>query len=657
MCGIAGFAPKPDRPFLDAATLARMTGLLAHRGPDAETFMVDRGFGLGHRRLSIIDVEGGDNPLEDPDGAVSLVFNGEIYNHLELRADLETRGARPRTRSDGEVIVHGYLAWGLDGLLERLRGMFAFALVDRRDRTLHLARDPFGIKPLYHATTRDALVFGSEIKAITGALPGPWDMSRRGLLQSACLGFTLAPDTIFERVRNLPPGHVATWRDGRLDIRPYHTLTFAPDRELDDPEALWERFRETVDRHLMSEVPLGAFLSGGIDSAAVVAAMSDSSTGPIDAITVGIQAPGMDERAHARLTADALANVRLHDEAADASITELLPRLAWHLDQPFADSSAAPTWLVSEAAKRHVTVALSGDGGDENFAGYRRTRFDVLEDNIRRRVPEPLGRHLIGPLGRAWPTSPRLPQPLRAGTLLKNVGGDWLGAYIRSMARMSETRARRLLHADALDREPLRAGFERHAGSAAHLDPLSRVLAMDFKTWLADDILLKVDRMSMAHGLEVRVPLLDTDFVAYTAGLPTRAKLRKGRGKQLFRKALRHRIPDPILNRRKQGFHLPLDAWLTGPLQLQLRALAADRSGPLADLVDLDLVSSSIDEHAQRGADRSTELWFVLMLDGFLRHGAQNTRPTRDDGAARSHRDLQVAGLGARTAPIRETGS
>ncbi|MEM8949667.1 MAG: asparagine synthase (glutamine-hydrolyzing) [Pseudomonadota bacterium] len=625
MCGIAGFAPKPDRPALDAATLQRMAGMLAHRGPDAETFMVDQGFGLAHRRLSIIDVEGGDNPLEDPDGAVSLVFNGEIYNHLDLRAELEAKGARPCTGSDGEVIVHGYLAWGLDGMLARIRGMFAFALYDRRDRVLYLARDPFGIKPLYHSITRDALVFGSEIKAITGALPGPWEMSRRGLLQSACLGFTLAPETIFERVQCLPPGNVATWREGRLDFRPYHTLTFAPDRERSDPYELWHRFRTTVERHLMSEVPLGAFLSGGVDSAAVVTAMGETSGRTIDAVTVGVDAPGMDERDHARMTAGALGNIRLHEEVARASITELLPKLAWHLDQPFADSSAAPTWMVSEAARRHVTVALSGDGGDENFAGYRRTRFDVLEDRIRRRVPAPIGRHFIEPLGRAWPSSPRLPRPLRAGTLLKNVGSDWLDAYIRSMARIPETRARRLLNQDVLPEEPLRSGFEGHAKAAEGLDPLSRTLAMDFRTWLADDILVKVDRMSMAHSLEVRVPLLDTDFVTYAAGLPTDAKLSKGRGKQLFRKALRNRIPHQVLDRRKQGFHLPLDAWLTGPLQLRLRSLASDRRARIADYLDLDLLKGSIEEHTQRSADRSTELWFALMLDAFLTHGAQAT--------------------------------
>ena len=629
MCGIAGFAPRPNRPLYDASTLQRMTSLLAHRGPDAETFMIDQGFGLGHRRLSIIDVEGGDNPLEDHDGNVSLVFNGEIYNHQELRADLEAKGAKPKTRSDGEVIVHGYLAYGLMGMLERLRGMYAFALFDRREKLLHLARDPFGIKPLYHCTTADGLVFGSEIKAIVGALPGPWDLSKRGMLQSATLGFTLAPETIFERVLNLPPGHVATWREGLLSIVPHHELTFAPDTEAADPEELWQRFRQSVDRHLMSEVPLGAFLSGGLDSAAVVKAMTDVAPDAIEAITVGIQGPGMDERGEARHVADKLGRVRLHEETAEPAITELLPRLAWHLDQPFADSSAAPTWLVSEAASRHVTVALSGDGGDENFAGYRRTRYDVLENRIRRLVPEPLGRHVIGPLGRAWPRSPKLPQPLRAGTLLQNVGGDWLDAYIHSMARIPEPRARSLLKMEAASEEPLRESFARHAQKLEGSDALSRVLAMDFRTWLADDILVKVDRMSMAHSLEVRVPLLDTDFVTYAAGLPNNAKLQGRKGKQLFREALRGRLPDSTLDRPKQGFHLPLNAWLNGPLHVRLTKLVRDRTNPLFDHVDIDVVTTSIEEHAAHAADRSADLWFVLVLDAFLHHGPQARHQTQ----------------------------
>lgn len=623
MCGIAGFAPKPNRPLRDASTLQRMTSLLAHRGPDAETFMLDQGFGLGHRRLSIIDVDGGDNPLSDHDETVSLVFNGEIYNHRELRAELEDLGARPKTRSDGEVIVHGYLAFGLTGMLQRLRGMYAFALYDRREKLLHLARDPFGIKPLYHSTTSDGLVFGSEIKAIVGALPGPWDLSRRGLLQSATLGFTLAPETIFERVLSLPPGHVATWRQGLLSVEPHFELAFAPGEEVANPEKLWHLFKKSVDRHLMSEVPLGAFLSGGVDSAAVVKAMADVSENDIDAITVGVQAPGMDEREGARLLAQELGQVRLHEEMAEPAITELLPRLAWHLDQPFADSSAAPTWLVSQAARRHVTVALSGDGGDENFAGYRRTRYDVLEDQIRQLVPRPVSRHVFGPLGRIWPRSPKLPQPLRAGTLLQNVGGDWLDAYIHSMARIPEQRARSLLHHEMVTEEPLRESFVRHAQRVQDLPPLSRVLAMDFRTWLTDDILVKVDRMSMAHSLEVRVPLLDTDFVSYAARLPESAKLQGGKGKQLFRDALRGRIPDQTLDRPKQGFHLPLDAWLKGPLQVKLNALVNDRTNPLFDYIDIDVVTANMEEHGARIANRTADLWFVLVLDAFLQHGPQ----------------------------------
>ena len=623
MSGIAGFAPKPNRPWLDAAALQRMTALIAHRGPDAETFLVDKGFGLGNRRLSIIDIEGGDNPLTDTDNAVAMIFNGEIYNHLELRADLEARGARPRTQSDGEVILHGYLTYGLDNMLARLRGMFAFALFDRRDQSLHLARDPLGIKPLYHCTIRDALLFASEIKAITGAFPGPWALSQRGLLQSASLGFTLAPETIFKRVHCLPPGHVATWQGGHLSCRPHHSLQFQPGREVADPNELWQRFSDAVNRHLLGEVPLGTLLSGGIESAAVTAAMSEKADRTINAITVGTTSDAMDERTRARLTAAALNNVKLHEEEAGVAITQLVAKLAWHFDQPFADSSAVQTWLVSKAAKRHVTAALSGEGGNENFAGYRRTRFDVLEERIRQHVPGTVGRHVLGPLSNVWPRSPVLPQPLRAGAFLRNVGSDWLDAYIHSMARLSEKRARRLLKPDVLTPEPLRTSFEPQARKAEHLDPLSRALSMDFGTWLTDDILVKVDRMSMAHGLEVRVPLLDTDFVNYVAGLPIDAKLRRGQGKYLFRQALRQRIPDHA--HPKQGIHQPLDAWLTGPLQLRLRDLASDQNGPVADYVDLDLLSTSIEDHAQQNADRSAELWFVVMLDAFLRQGAQTT--------------------------------
>jgi asparagine synthase (glutamine-hydrolysing) len=296
-----------------------------------------------------------------------------------------------------------------------------------------------------------------------------------------------------------------------------------------------------------------------------------------------------------------------------------------HLDGPFADTSAAPTWLVCGAARRHVTVALSGDGGDENFAGYRRTRYDVLEARWRARLPGVLRHGVFGPLGRRWPRGPWLPGPLRAGTLLSNLADDWLGAYVHSMSRIQEARARRLLRPELLTDEPLRADFERHAARCAHLDPLHRVLAMDFHTWLTDDILVKVDRMSMAHGLEVRVPLLDTDFVAWAAGLPGRARLAGGRGKVLLRRAAARHLPRSVLQRPKQGFHLPVASWLRHELSGRLDELLADPAGPAFDVLVHHRMLRLASEHRAERADRSPELWFLLVLDAALRRDAAGT--------------------------------
>ncbi|MFT7461709.1 MAG: asparagine synthase (glutamine-hydrolyzing) [Pseudohongiellaceae bacterium] len=620
MCGIAGFSSTPDRRPPDVELIENMLSTLIHRGPDGQNVFLDGATGLGHRRLAIIDVEGGDNPLFDNEEQVALVFNGEIYNHLELRADLEAIGARPRTGSDGEVIVHGYLAWGLMGVLRRLRGMFAIALLDRRTNDLHLARDPLGIKPLFLAENSRGVAFASEIKALFPALPHKPAYSQRGMFQSACLGYPLAPTTMFEGVESLMPGECASWSDGKLSKRKFHELVFEPGAEPADSEALWERLRESVDRHLMSEVPLGAFLSGGIDSSAVVTAMSEVVSGKVDAITVGVTDEGLDERPWAREVAEGL-NVSLHEEDARSDMVSLLPQLAWHLESPFADTSAAPTWLVCQAARRHVKVALSGDGGDENFAGYRRTRYDVLEEQLRQRIPAPIRKHLLGPLGRIWPRASWLPKPLRAGTLLSNLGGDWLDGYIHSLCRIPERRVEQLLHADLRHQSPLRTDLEAAAARTSGLDPLSRVQLMDFSTWLCDDILVKVDRTSMAHSLEVRVPLLDTDFVDYAARLPTSAKLQDGMGKQLLRKALRGRVPDGVLDRPKQGFHLPVAGWLAGPCRPLLDEVIAQKNGPAFDWLDHKQLRKAADEHGRGKADRSTELWYLLTLDAFLRHG------------------------------------
>ncbi|MHC5210069.1 MAG: asparagine synthase (glutamine-hydrolyzing) [Planctomycetota bacterium] len=628
MCGITGWAARPGGPLPDRATLERMTEAMRHRGPDGDGYHLEQGVGLGHRRLSIIDVAGGDNPLYDEGRRLALVFNGEIYNHEALRAELEADGARPRTRSDGEVILHGYRAWGLAGMLARLRGMYAFALHDLDSGALHLARDPFGIKPLHVHVGPTGLLFGSEPKSLIAGLGRRPALSPRGLLQSVCLGFTLNPLTVHEGIECLAPGSSVTWRDGRLERARHHELAWEPGRESDEPEALWERLTRSVSSHLMSEVPLGAFLSGGLDSSTVVAAMAaacaGTGTGSTDAISVGVLEAGMDERPFAREVAAAL-GVRLHEETADPGLLDLLPRLAQHLDGPFADTSVAPTWLVCAAARRHVTVALSGDGGDENFAGYRRTRFDVLEARWRARLPGALRRGLLGPLGRHWPRGPWVPGPLRAGTLLTNLADDWLGAYVRSMARIPEAQARRLLRPELLTDAPLRADFEGHAARCEHLDPLHRVLAMDFSTWLTDDILVKVDRMSMAHGLEVRVPLLDTDFVGWAAGLPGRARLAGGRGKVLLRRAAAGHLPASVLERPKQGFHLPVARWLRGDLGDRLDAILAEDRGPAFDVLVHHRMLRLASEHRAERADRSTELWFLLVLDAFLRHGADGT--------------------------------
>ncbi|HZL99357.1 MAG TPA: asparagine synthase C-terminal domain-containing protein, partial [Planctomycetota bacterium] len=470
------------------------------------------------------------------------------------------------------------------------------------------------------------LLFGSEIKAVLAGLERRPPLDRRALFQCATLGFTLSPRTIWEGIESLPPGGWATWAGGRLSRGRHFELRWEPGREAADPEALWERLSAAVSSHLMSEVPLGAFLSGGIDSSAVVAAMAGAGAAGgaahgVDAVCVGILGGGLDERPYARQVAAEL-GVRLHEETAEADVAALLPRLVAHLDAPFADTSAAPTWLLCEAARRHVTVALSGDGGDENFAGYRRTRYDVLEQRWRARLPAGLRRGLLGPLGRAWPSGPRVPQPLRAGTLLGNLADDWLGAYVASLSRVRESAARELLLPGLVDAAPLREDFAPCAARCEGLDPLHRVLALDFQTWLPDDILVKADRMSMAHGLEVRVPLLDTDFVSWAAGLPGPARLAHGRGKVLLRQALSARVPAAVLERRKQGFHLPVADWLRGPLRPRLEALLAEAGAPVFALAQRQRCVELAAEHAGGRADRSAELWFLLALDSFLEQTA-----------------------------------
>lgn len=616
MCGIAGIVQYDAEAPVRRADLERMAAAMSHRGPDADGFHAGPGVGFAFRRLSIIDVAGGDQPISNEDGSVTIVFNGEIYNFVELRELLVAKGHVFRTRSDTETLVHGYEEWGVRGLCERLRGMFAFAIHDAPRRRVVFGRDRLGIKPLHLAEVDGGLAFASELKSIH-ALPGfERDLDPRSLLDALVLGYVPAPRAIWRRAQKLPPGHFAVVEAGRLSITRYWDAPFVEQPIGLEAAAtrLRELLHEAVRIRLVSEVPLGCFLSGGVDSSAVVAAMVDQLGTSIDAVTVGFEDARFDERGAARSVASHL-GITPHEEVvvADPSVLDDVART---FDEPHGDPSDVPTWLLCRATRRHVTVALSGDGGDELFGGYRRYAFDRFENRIRSLVPGPLRRLLFGPLGDVLPKGDRLPRPLRAKTLVSNLARDPVDAYFRSVARIAPEEAERLLAPDLLSACDGWRTVERFREIDARRglkDPLFRIRALDLETWLPDDILAKVDRSSMAHSLEARVPILDHHLVEFASSLPSDLLIRGGQTKFVFKHALRSTIPDHILDRPKQGFDLPVAAWLDGPLRDELDGLVHSGS-PLEGTLDLSRARTLLDEHRQGRRDRLAELWTVLML-------------------------------------------
>lgn len=638
MCGIAGLFDTRMRREPPEALLARMTDVQAHRGPDGRGLHREPGVGLGHRRLSIIDLAGGAQPMCNEDGTVWVTYNGEIYNFRELAAELARLGHRFRTRCDTEVIVHAWEQWG-ERCVERFRGMFAFAVWDRGAGTLFLARDRLGIKPLHYALLPDGwLAFGSELKALAvlPALP-------RGLDESAvedylALGYVPDPKTIYAAARKLPPAHTLTVRRGRPLPAPrrYWRPVFEAGARIAPAaaaESLAERLREAVRIRLVAEVPLGAFLSGGVDSSSVVAMMAAESEGPVRTCAIAFDEAGFDESEHAARVARHCGTEH-HVERVRPDDLCLVDELAGLYDEPFADSSALPTWKVCELARRHVTVALSGDGGDECYAGYRRYRWHMREERVRRLLPLALRRALFGPLGRAYPKLDRAPRPLRAKTTLQALARDSLEAYFENFALLpaplrrrlaSERLRRRLAGYRAL--EVMRA----HAAEAPE-HPLSRVQYVDLMTYLPGDILTKVDRASMAHALEVRVPVLDHRLVEWACSLPPELKLRGMEGKWILKKAMEPWLPHEILYRPKMGFAVPLARWFRGPLRDRVRAALL---GPVlgdAGLVDRATVAALVDDHLAGRRDHSAAIWALLMLEAFLRREAGE--PAREAPAA-----------------------
>jgi asparagine synthase (glutamine-hydrolysing) len=617
MCGIAGWYARDGRA-VDAAVVRAMCATIVHRGPDDEGVHTDGDFGFGMRRLSIVDVAGGHQPMTSEDGRYVLTYNGEIYNHPALRAELESLGRRYRTNCDTESILLGFQHWG-PGVWARLEGMFAAAIWDSRERTLHLARDPLGIKPLYISLQHGGLAYASELKALVSVPGFAFTPDARATDQYFAFGHVLAPHTIYAEVTKLEPGCALTIApSGDPVTTRYWRFAYAPAPAA--TEAEWvERFRDTftacVQRHLQSDVPLGAFLSGGVDSSAVVAAMSRVMREPVRTFTIGFADSAHDEAPFARAVAQHLRCLHTERRVDVEDAATLLPRLAMAYDEPFADPSAIPTWYVSKLAREQVTVALSGDGGDELFAGYERHRAErmlaerspmfALAGVMASLPPLPIAR---------WNYLRQRAAKIAGDAKLPSTFQRFFSKYqllprpARAALYRAEFRAR-LESGDELER--LAAAY---FPTPASRDPVENLLYADTVVRLPDDMLTKVDRASMQHSLEVRVPFLSHVLVQFAASVPIDLKLRGATGKYLVRKAVEPWLPPGVLERPKQGFAVPLARWVRGDLGTYAESLWRDARADEAGALEPAAVAALFREHREARADRSQMLYALAMF-------------------------------------------
>jgi asparagine synthase (glutamine-hydrolysing) len=625
MCGIVGLFDIRGQREPDRAILADMNSAIRHRGPDGDGLFAKPGVGLGHRRLAIIDLPSGGQPLFNEEGTVAVVFNGEIYNYKTLTSQLESLGHLFRTVSDTEVLVHAWEEWG-EGCVDRLRGMFSFAIWDQKLEVLFLARDHLGVKPLHYAYLPNGwLIFASELKGLTAHPALDKTLDPRSIECYFALGYVPDPRTIYKNAHKLPPGHLLTVHRGRGECQPraYWDLTFKPNHTISSGEAssaLIERLRESVQSQMVSDVPIGSFLSGGIDSSAITALMAQISADPITACTVAFDSKQYDETPFARQMGEKYGLNHIV-ESADPNQYHLLDLIAHHHDEPFADNSALPTWLVCEMARKKVKVILSGDGGDESLAGYERYRFFMAEEKVRAAMPQWVRSSLFAPMGWAYPKADNLPRVLRAKSTLQSLGLDATAGYFHGVSLTSGD-IRSNMYSSQFKDELM--GFNavqvfKDLERNAPQEPLSRIQYFDFKTFLAARVLTKVDRASMAHGLEVRVPLLDHELVGWMANLPPDLKLFEGQGKHIFKQGLKGLVPDPILTRKKQGFSIPAAQWLRGPLRKRLRNCFIDKRLKQTNIFDMDYLEVLEERHMGGNKDYSGPLWSVLMFDAFLK--------------------------------------
>jgi asparagine synthase (glutamine-hydrolysing) len=620
MCGICGIVNFESDP-VDRGTIERMTGALAHRGPDDAGYFVEGRVGLGHRRLSIIDLSGGKQPIFNEDRSAAIVFNGEIYNYRDLAAVLASAGHTFKTRSDTETILHAYEEYG-DGCVDHLRGMFGFAIWDRAKRRLLLARDRLGVKPVYYYRSGRFLAFASEIKSLLEIPSVPREVDPEALDLYLSLRYVPGPRTMFKNIFRLQPGHVLVADDGGVRITKYWDIDY-PDPEPRTPEYLLERFRELLEEsvrmRLEAEVPLGVFLSGGLDSSAILATMSKIAGGDrVKTFSVGYEASGAEEESanefeYARLAADAFASEH-HEYRLDArNFADSVPGLVRYLDEPLADPSCIPLYFISKLAREHITVVLSGEGADEILAGYGIYSKMLALDRIYKGA---------GPLGRLAPWIARL------------TPSEKLRHYVRMCGQPLETRYRgvsrgfsaesklRLVGGDRMKQsdERLQEVFGGYFQAAAKASPLDQMLYVDAKVWLPDDLLIKADKMTMANGLELRVPFLDHKMVEFAATLPNASKIHGKGGKTLLRSAMRGVLPDAIIDRPKKGFPIPIASWLRTSLRQFTRDHLLARDSACSRYVDRDETARIMQQHEQGRVDRSQEIWTLLVFEFWHRN-------------------------------------
>ena len=626
MCGIAGILDTRGQRDIDRDLLGRMNQSQFHRGPDEGGQHFEPGLGLAHRRLSIIDLSSGQQPMFNNDKSVCVVFNGEIYNFPSLRTELEAKGYVFQSHCDTEVIVHGWSAWG-EACVDKFRGMFAFAIWDRKQRSLFLARDRMGIKPLFYSLLPDGqFIFGSELKVLK-CHPGlPTKMNPQAVEDYFALGYIPEPKTIYQSVYKLDPGHTLTINQGQSELCtneywdiPFTPVSYSSEQELE--EELIHRLREAVDIRRVAEVPLGAFLSGGVDSSAVVAMMAGLQKEPVNTCSIGFDVKGYDESVYAQEVAEQF-NTRHHVDIVDPNDFDLIDELAGLYDEPFADSSALPTYRVCQLAKQRVTVVLSGDGGDEHFAGYRRYRWHMNEEKLRGFFPDSIRQPLFGLAGKLYPKLGWAPRVFRAKTTFQSIARNPIEGYFHNFSTLIDEQ-REQLFSDSFKRElqgyKASEVFHHYAAKAPTDDPLSVVQYIDMKTYLTGDILTKVDRASMAHSLEVRVPLLDHKFVEWISGLPSSMKLKGQQGKAVFKSSLEPHLSNNILYRDKMGFAVPLDRWFRGPLKDKLHASLFDGGLSATGMFDNKYLEQLFNQHQSGQRDNSASLWSLLMFNESLK--------------------------------------